>query len=202
MIKTYLTIILSFLILTTSAISFAVDSPVLYTRANILVKRASLPAIQEVAPEGQAVPTQTQLALNVEVRDAAVLYRQQGWYNLSSPSEKGGVLFVFAEPTRAPISPSSQYVPLDILMLDNHGKILQIAPKLNLSQLSEDIIPEKPIRAFLFMKGGACESLSIKPGDSVEYKIFSSPPPLLESVSKELPAAPEAIDKPPAPATQ
>ena len=97
--KTYLTATLSLLLLIFPEISFAAESsPVLYTRANILVKHANQPAIQEVMPwqEGQSAPSQPKLILDVEVRDAAVLYRQQGWYNLSSPSEKGGVLFVFA----------------------------------------------------------------------------------------------------------
>jgi uncharacterized membrane protein (UPF0127 family) len=161
--------------------------PLLYSRTQLSILHQTAAPLPWQAPGTPAsVPRYT---FDVEVRDAMTIYNQKGWFNLSSPQETNGVLLVFAAPAQAPIIPSSQYAPVDILMIDREGKILQIVPKLLLSELEEDIYPERPVLAFLFLKGGMCERLSIVPGDLVEYKIFRKPPMVL--------TAPPPISPPP-----
>lgn len=165
--------------------------PLLYSRSNIVIKREHPPQ-PELLPwqKPEDVPPQTDIALDVEVRDAATFYNQKGWYNLSAPADNSGVLLAFADPAMAPITPSSQYAPLDILMIDKQGKIKQIAPKLVLSDLSEEIYPKDPVQAFLLLRGGACAKLFISPGDTVEYKLFKKPPPVLSTSDNAATPAP------------
>jgi uncharacterized membrane protein (UPF0127 family) len=159
-------------------------TPLSYSRGQIAIERASAPLLPWQAPGQKAPP----LTFEVEVRDAMTLYNQQGWFNLSGPSPDSGVLLAFGAPTQAPILPSAQYAPLDILLIDKEGKILQIIPNLLLTELEQEIYPAAPVLAFLFLKGGTSERFSIRPGDSVEHKLFRKPPVIL---SAPPPAAPQ-----------
>jgi len=119
--------------------------------------------------------------IDVEIRDGMSLYSQNGWFNLASYSEKEAVMMAFSEPAIQPIVNSAQYAPVDILFVDKQGKITQIVPSILLSDLEKDIIPDEPILAFLFLKGGACAELSINAGDEVEYSMFKKPPRILSA---------------------
>ena len=170
--------------------------PLFFSRATLTIKRSHPPEAALLPwqkPEEVLPPPD--LTLDVEIRDAALLYNQSGWYNLSSPSDTQGVFMVFSAPTMAPISASAQYAPLDVLMIDKEGAIKQIAPKLMLTELTEDIYPKEPVLAFLFMRGGACAKHSIQPGDHVEYKIFKKPPAVL-SIPTTPATAPQPVATP------
>jgi len=161
------------------------STPLFYTRSNIVVIRKTPPqkTIPPLPWQAQGQPTVVQddprVLFDVEVRDAMALYSQKGWFNLSSPSEKDGVLLAFSASGTTPIVHSTQYAPLDILLIDHEGTITQIIPNIKLSELDQDIVPSSPVLAFLFLKGGLCEKLSIRPGDTVEYKLFRKPPVVL-----------------------
>jgi uncharacterized membrane protein (UPF0127 family) len=172
--------------------------PLTYTRSTILINRANTAAIALPWQSANEASALARLPINVEIRDAATLYSQSGWYNLSGP-EQDGVLLVFSSPTLAPIIHSSQYAPLDVLMIDDKGIITGILPRLMMSEITEEIYPQKPILAFLFLKGGSCEALAISPGDEIDYKIFKKPPTMLTAP----PVSPPAIaPKAPAPAAK
>jgi hypothetical protein len=156
--------------------------PLLYTRTEIAIMRHHVPPL----PWASDVPAAPAEAIfDTEIRDGATLYNQAGWYNLSGPSSSGAVLLVFGAPVLAPIAPSSNYVLLDILLLDAKGTVLQIFPKLRLSSLEEEIYPAQPVAAFLFLKGGTCETMSITPGDYVKYKLFHRPPDTLSAAPEK-----------------
>lgn len=178
-----------------AGISVAEEStPLLYTRTNVTIMRQHVTATSPASlpwQDGAATPGNA-LVLDVEVRDATTLYNQKGWFNFSSPSERGGVLLAFSAPLIAPIAPASQYAPLDILLVDKEGKITQIFPSIVLAELEEDMYANDPILAFLFLSGGMCERYSISPGDIIEYSLFKKPPTVL--------TAPPTPAQPPAPA--
>lgn len=153
------------------------STPLYYARGaiRILAQGADTPAPlpwQEPQP-GWKAP----LALDAELRDAATFYRQQGWFSLTAPGPGHGVLLLFAAPTMAPIAQATQYAPLDILLADEHGRIVRIIPGIVLAELERDILPERPVQAFLLLGGGECERLGIKPGDVIDHKAFKNPPP-------------------------
>ena len=158
--------------------------PIFYSRGKILLHRKATPKPVELLPWQVSTPQIKKLddlILDVEIRDGASLYNQSGWFNLSSYAENSGVMMAFSEPDLHPIKNSAQYATADILFIDKQGKILQIAPKILLSDLEQDIIPKSPILAFLFLKGGACAELSINAGDEVDYSIFKKSPLILNA---------------------
>lgn len=156
------------------------DLPLLYSRNDISIVRKNPPAAAPMPWQGkEGTPENPAIVLNAEIRDATALYNQKGWFNLNTPSENGGVLMMFTAPTIMPISYMAQYAPVDIALVDKEGKITQIIPNITLSQLEQDIVPESPVLAFLFLKGGICEKLSIAPGDMVEYKLFKKSPTVI-----------------------
>lgn len=180
-----------------------VESPLTYSRTNILILRASgntepEPEKKETLPwrkgedAQETADTLSGLVFDVEVRDASVMYNQSGWYNLSSMSDQSGVMLMFDHPGIAPVSASAQYVPLDVLMVDEEGIISQIVPNLMMSQMTADILPTAPVKAFLILKGGTCSAMRIQPGDRVLYKQFKQPPTVLSVPSGSPAPAPVA----------
>ncbi|MEK6746906.1 MAG: DUF192 domain-containing protein [Pseudomonadota bacterium] len=181
-----------------------------FVRTNIVILRKSMPkpkmdpdppmllqdeSIIRPVPEN-IEPEDPALAFDVEIRDGMSLYNQSGWFNLSSYSEKSGVMMVFARPDTKPIIRSTQYAPVDILFIDKQGAITQIAPSINLSEIEEDIYPNAPILAYLFVKGGTCANMHINVGDEVQYSLFKKSPLILDSPPPKEPPPPANV-KPP-----
>jgi uncharacterized membrane protein (UPF0127 family) len=157
------------------------STPVLYSRDNITLVRKTLPQAQPMPWHEQAPQQEPDLVLDVEIRDGSSLYKQNDWINLSSYSDKSGIMMVFPEPAMQPVVHSPQYAPVDVLFIDKNGKIAQIVPNLSLSELDQEIYPDEPVLAFLFLKGGACAELSINAGDVVQYSLFKKPPTILNA---------------------
>lgn len=158
--------------------------PFYYSKAKIKIIRKS-PTKELTSPMPWQPPETVveipELVFNVEVREGNSLYKQSGWFNLGKHQDDSGIMLAFSEPVIKPIIPSAQYAPTDILFIDKQGTITQMIPNIMLSDLEEDIYPEKPILAFLFLKGGICKKLSINVGDEVKYSIFKKPPLILNS---------------------
>lgn len=189
----YLLWIFAFII-TAPALALDASAPILYSRASIPIVRGTPPSDPLMPWQDSKATPQTQepsVVFDTEVRDAMTLYKQDGWYNLSSPQDTNAILLMFSAPGIAPIEPSAHYAALDILMIDEQGKILQIVPNVKLSALEQEILPESPILAFMFLRGGLCEKLSIQPGDHVQYKLFKKPPTVLTA-----PTAPKKQESP------
>jgi len=166
-----------------------------YTRSNVNIIRNQMPA---PLPWIKGPPPNPTISFDVEIRDAATVYNrklpggQSGWYNLSSPADNKGVMIVFHAPGQYPIVRSTEYAPLDILLIDSEGKILQIVSQLKLSELDHDIVADKPVLAFLFLQGGITRKLSINPGDMIDYNIFKKSAVILNvDQTRVLKAAPE-----------
>lgn len=186
------------------------NSPIDYVRTNIIIMRKSMPkptpdTTQPMPWQDSSIirptPEETELedpslVFDVEIRDGMSLYNQSGWFNLSSYSDRTGVMMVFAKPGIKPIIRSTQYAPVDILFIDKQGNITQIAPNINLSEIDEEIYPSAPILAFLFLKGGTCADMHINVGDEIQYSLFKKSPLILNSPP---PKEPPPVDiKPPA----
>jgi uncharacterized membrane protein (UPF0127 family) len=153
------------------------DTPLYYSRSTLTIHTKSEPPKSALPWENNA----SGIGFNVEVRDAMAMYNQKGWFNLSSQSDKNGVMMVFSAEGLAPVIRMTQYAPFDILLIDHEGNIKQIIPNIKLSDLSDDITPASPVLAFLFLKGGTCQKLGIAPGDIVDYRIFKRPPVVLSA---------------------
>jgi uncharacterized membrane protein (UPF0127 family) len=161
-----------------------------YTRTEIVLMRASM-LDKGPAPlpwQRDSLPADSPgVIFSVEIRDGMTLYNQEGWYNLSGLSQKNGLLLLFSAPGIAPLAPMSQYAPLDVLMVDKEGTVIQIMPNLVLANLEEDMMPQSPILAFLFLPGGTCEANGINPGDRVIHKAFKRSPAVLTTPTNPVP---------------
>ena len=153
------------------------ESPLFYTRAKMAIERQSPPP----PLPWQDTATPNAIMFDIELRDGTVFYNQKGWFNLSRPADDSGLMLYFGAPVMAPVVNAPYYATLDILMIDAQGKILQILPSLQLASLDAEYYPADPIAAFLILPGGACERLSIHPGDYIVYKLFKRPPAMVKS---------------------
>lgn len=160
--------------------------PLVYSVGKLIIEKSSYPIKEEIAQTqdaGAQLRVPMQLMLDAEVKDALNFYRQDGWINLSAMREGHAVLLAFEQLSQDPILPASNYAPMDILMVDEQGKITEIAPSLILASLEKEIYPQKPVKAFVLMASGSTEKMGIKPGDEVVYSIFKKPPPVISESS-------------------
>jgi uncharacterized membrane protein (UPF0127 family) len=100
--------------------------------------------------------------------------RSQGLMFRESLEEDRGMLFDFGKPQQATMWMRNTYVPLDMLFLDEHGRITQIAA--DAQPLSDAVIASRDqVRAVLELGGGVSAKLGIKPGDRVIHPLFTEP---------------------------
>ena len=91
---------------------------------------------------------------------------EQGLMFVRDLDEHAGMLFVFPGNQQPTMWMKNTYIALDLLFINEHGRIDYIAART--TPLSLSIIQSpKPSRAVLELKGGACEHLGIAVGDSV-----------------------------------
>jgi uncharacterized protein len=110
---------------------------------------------------------QVEMAVSPEQRSRGLMFRE-------SLEEDRGMLFDFGRPQRAAMWMRNTYVPLDMLFIDAHGQITQIAA--NTQPLSDAVIASRElVRAVLELRGGVSAKLGIKPGDRVIHPLFTDP---------------------------
>src|ERR1700692_2745299 len=86
---------------------------------------------------------------------------EQGLMFVRDMDEHAGMLFVFPANQRPTMWMKNTYISLDLLFINEHGRIEYIAAQA--TPLSLSIIESpKPSLAVLELKGGACELLGIK----------------------------------------
>jgi uncharacterized membrane protein (UPF0127 family) len=96
---------------------------------------------------------------------------EQGLMFVHEMDEHAGMLFVFPGNREPTMWMKNTYISLDLLFINEHGKIEYIASQAKPLSLSIIQSP-KPSLAVLELKGGACELLGIKVGDSVVHPTF------------------------------
>lgn len=82
-----------------------------------------------------------------------------------------GMLFDFKQPIAATMWMHNTLIPLDMLFVDQHGRIVNIAQRA-VPESDATIAAAAPVRAVIELNGGTAERLGIKPGDRVLYPIF------------------------------
>jgi uncharacterized protein len=135
---------------------------------------------QDAAPEPLSAFPQSLLAIrtvagkviNFKIWTADSPRReQQGLMFVHEMDEHAGMLFVFPGNREPTMWMKNTYIPLDLLFINEHGRIEYIATEAKPLSLSTIQSP-KPSLAVLELKGGACELLGIKAGDFVVNSIF------------------------------
>lgn len=83
-----------------------------------------------------------------------------------------GMLFIFETPQPTSMWMKNTLIPLDMLFIDAHGKIVYVAA--DTTPESEDIITAGvPVKAVLELATGTCEKRGIKTGDVIRHAAFA-----------------------------
>ncbi len=98
----------------------------------------------------------------------------QGLMFRQSLAPDAGMLFDYKSPTAATMWMRNTLIPLDMLFVDEHGRIVGIHERA-VPQSDDLIAAPKPVRAVIELAGGTAARLGIKPGDRVLYPIFDNP---------------------------
>ena len=183
----FLTLLISCLICFASVAQAQGIATFSYQRSELTIVRAK-PPLLPLLPWADAEKTpQTEPSeknISVDIRPAKALYQQEGWIDLAGLSGLNGLFFVFDKPIAAHVPNMTIYVPLDVLWIDAEGKIITIAPSLNLSSLNAPIFGSSPAKAILLLAGGTCEREFIAPSDRIANPDFFTPPPNILTAPK------------------
>src|SRR5215472_12486429 len=96
---------------------------------------------------------------------------EQGLMFRRSMPANAGMLFDFKHPTNVTMWMKNTLIPLDMLFLDNSGRIIDIHERA--VPYSTDIIASRvPSRYVIELNGGTVARLGIKPGDQVTSPYF------------------------------
>lgn len=106
----------------------------------------------------------------VEVADTPAS-RQQGLQGRRGLADNAGMLFDFGTPQQVAMWMLNTYIPLDMMFLDDAGRVVAIAR--NTVPLSLDRIGiEDPVRAVLEVQAGVADRLNVRTGDRVCHPIY------------------------------
>lgn len=134
---------------------------------------AQTPA-RQLAPSARPLDTQTITvdghALTVEM---AVTEDEQvyGLMNRTSLPPDHGMLFLFPDMAPRTFWMKDTLIPLDMLFIDDHGKIVNIHANAKPEDLTS-IPSDGPVLAVLELAGGSAAALRIKTGDVIHGKSF------------------------------
>lgn len=109
--------------------------------------------------------------ITVEVADTPQT-RRQGLQGRRALADNAGMLFDFQTPQRIVMWMKDTTIALDMLFLDDDGRVVAIAK--NTVPLSlERIGIEDPVRAVLELRAGVTDRLKVRTGDRVCHRIYA-----------------------------
>ncbi|MEZ5758967.1 MAG: DUF192 domain-containing protein [Emcibacteraceae bacterium] len=100
-------------------------------------------------------------------------HRQYGLMYRDHLPEMSGMLFIYDRARNIAMWMKNTFIPLDIVFIDEAGKIINIAKSAKPKDLSQ--IPSKgPAKAALELNGGLTDKLGINVGDEILYPTFGN----------------------------
>jgi uncharacterized protein len=97
----------------------------------------------------------------------------QGLMFRTSLAPDAGMLFDYRRPTPATMWMRNTFIPLDMLFVDEQGRIVNIHERA-VPQSDDVIAAAEPVRAVIELNGGTAARLGIEPGDRVVHPIFGN----------------------------
>jgi len=110
---------------------------------------------------GKSLPLKLELALD----DAS---RERGLMNRSTLAPNDGMAFFFPTPAAYKFWMKDTLIPLDMLFVDEAGRIVYITTAMPLSLIP--VGPDVPVRSVIDIAGGRAAREAIKVGDIVSYE--------------------------------
>ncbi len=108
----------------------------------------------------------------VEVADTPA-QMEQGLMFRRAMAADAGMLFDYKTPTVATMWMRNTLIPLDMLFVDAHGRIVNIHERA-VPQSLDVIAAAAPVRAVIELNGGTAARLGIAPGDQVRHPVFGN----------------------------
>ncbi len=146
----------------------------------IILLLATLPLQPSFGAEDEVVFGQSELtilstghkhAFSVEIAKTAD-QRNRGLMFRKTMAQKSGMLFLFSEFQDITMWMKNTYIPLDILFLNQNGRIVHIA-KSTVPESLDHIFAPVPSISVLELNAGVTSSLNIKVGDKIEHPFFT-----------------------------
>lgn len=106
----------------------------------------------------------------VEIADTEA-QMAQGLMFRQALARDAGMLFDYRRPTMASMWMRNTLIPLDMLFVDEQGRIVNIHERA-VPKTLDAIAAAAPVRAVVELNGGTAARLGIKPGDQVVHPIF------------------------------
>ena len=136
--------------------------------------RAAPPPLQQFASAQLTIVSASgRHQFNIELAETPA-QQEQGLMFRRTLAPDAGMLFDFKDPTMATMWMHNTLIPLDMLFVDQHGRIVNIAQRA-VPESDATIAAAAPVRAVIELNGGTAARLDIKPGDRVLYPIFTGP---------------------------
>jgi uncharacterized protein len=98
---------------------------------------------------------------------------EQGLMFRRTMAADAGMLFDYKTPVVATMWMRNTLIPLDMLFVDAHGRIVSIHERA-VPQSLDVIAAAAPVRAVIELNGGTAARLGIAPGDKVQHPIFGN----------------------------
>ena len=98
---------------------------------------------------------------------------EQGLMFRKNLAPNAGMLFDYRAPSMAAMWMKNTLIPLDMLFVDQQGRIINIHERAVPGAL-DPIAASMPARAVIELNGGTAAHLGIKPGDRVIFPIFGN----------------------------
>lgn len=165
---------ISILLLTLFPALVLANSPVVFQRDSIrFLPAASVQVIEEgETEESEAPPTREAFDIKVEIRPQDAL-RLEWIHTLNKLGEDEGVMIVLNEAMQLPLMPLQVFTPVDVVVADARGLVSQLIPNVVLATLNEDIVANRPTRAFIYLRAGSIDAYGILPNDRIDHPYFT-----------------------------
>jgi uncharacterized protein len=147
-------------------------------RRTLLLLLAALLAAPPAAAQQPRLPTAPLTILTdggprkftVEMAESPDQMEQGLMFRRSMPLD-AGMIFDFKEPTIAQMWMKNTLIPLDMLFVEAHGRIVNIHERA-VPESTDVISAAAPVIAVIELNGGVAKVLGIKPGDRVVFPLF------------------------------
>lgn len=117
--------------------------------------------------DGQDKTLTVEIAVNPQQHQQGLMFRR------ALPVDQG-MLFFFETPQVITMWMRNTYLPLDMLFIDQQGKIIGISKRV-IPQSDDLIVSPKPAIAVLEINGGISDKLNIQVGDQIIHTFFTNP---------------------------
>lgn len=142
----------------------AVAAP--FSGAAQIMQKFETDSLTIVAANGGRHGFTVELATTPRQRAQGLMYRR----DLAADR---GMLFVYRRPRDVSMWMKNTFIPLDMLFIDEAGRVVRIAER-TVPESLQTISSGEPVLAVLELRGGSADRLGLSKGDKVRHSVFEN----------------------------